>query len=332
MAGASTVLTITALEGGLEFLLTYPRLVPERAVPLFRKYYRNLEWVNLQLDPRCAVYDPEVTYILRPGEFRFGNREFDNAYSVNRLGLRDDEASLVQPEIIVLGDSHTMGWAVEQDEIFTSLLEQATRRRVLNAGIPSFGTVRELKLLERLDTSALKTLIIQYCGNDMTENRSWQSGGGRLTISSRTQYEQLSRGHMRSKNYFFGRHLFALANQLVWRRHAGQQKPVSDAEVTMTAADEAGLFLDILAASPVDLEGVDVIVLETNAYGTNDRSFLDALTAQLGRDELPEPWRRIRTVDVSSVLSREHYRVLDSHMQAAGHVLVAGLLEQALQH
>jgi len=41
------------------------------------------------------------------------------------------------------------------------VLEKNTNRKVLNAGISSFATVREMILLNRLDTSNLKYLIIQ---------------------------------------------------------------------------------------------------------------------------------------------------------------------------
>jgi len=40
--------------------------------------------------------------------------EFTNEVRVNHLGVRDDEASLVAPDVIVIGDSHAMGWGVDQ--------------------------------------------------------------------------------------------------------------------------------------------------------------------------------------------------------------------------
>ena len=51
----------------------------------------------------------------------------------------------------MLGDSYAMGWGVEQGESFPEILEAATGLRVLNAGVPSYGTPRELLMLERLD-------------------------------------------------------------------------------------------------------------------------------------------------------------------------------------
>jgi hypothetical protein len=330
LAMASAGLTVSALEGGLSLLLSHPGLLPEAALPMFRQYYRNREWLNLQLEPSCAVYDPLVTYTLRPGEFRFGGREFDNAYSVNTFGLRDDEASLVKPEIIVLGDSHAMGWGVEQHESFPEQLARATGRRVLNAGIPSFGTVRELKLLERLDTSALTTLIIQYCSNDGLENREWASGGRELSIATERNYIQRVLNQRRTKEYFFGRHLTCFSRLLGKQlRQGGLAAPTTPSSKIKDAV-QARLFVAVLASSSIDLSKVQVVVLEVNAHAENDRSFLDQLQRQAQRRGLPEFARRLITVDVSTVLTEDHYNVLDTHMRPQGHALVAGLLTDTL--
>ena len=82
---------------------------------------------------------------------------------MNRLGLRDDEASLRAPAVVVLGDSYAMGWGVAQDETIAEVIERETGLRALNAGIASYGTVREMRLLDRIDTSRLRYLVIQYC-------------------------------------------------------------------------------------------------------------------------------------------------------------------------
>jgi hypothetical protein len=87
--------------------------------------------------------------------------------------LRDDEESLFSPEIVVVGDSQAMGWGVSQDLTFSSLLENALGKPILNAAISSYGTARELKILERIDLSNLKFLIIQYSDNDYRENRTY---------------------------------------------------------------------------------------------------------------------------------------------------------------
>ena len=53
----------------------------------------------------------------------------------------------------MLGDSHAMGWGVEQEEALPQVLARKSGRKVLNAAVSSYGTVREMLMLDRLDTS-----------------------------------------------------------------------------------------------------------------------------------------------------------------------------------
>ena len=50
----------------------------------------------------------------RPGPghtCRVAGREYVVEYTANRAGLRDSDDALSRAEIVVLGDSHGMGWA-----------------------------------------------------------------------------------------------------------------------------------------------------------------------------------------------------------------------------
>src|SRR5690606_35502099 len=97
-------------------------------------------------------------------------REFSVVNSYNTLGLRDDEASLDHPSVVVLGDSYTMGWGVAQSEAYPQQLEALYGEKVLNAGVSSFGTAREMKLLKKINLPHVNTVIIQYHPNDFEEN------------------------------------------------------------------------------------------------------------------------------------------------------------------
>jgi hypothetical protein len=142
----------------------------------------------VQMDDRTARYDAELFYTLQPGAFTFSNPEFSTMYIVNREGLRDNQRSLEQPEIVVAGDSYAMGWGVQQDESFPELLEHRTGRRVLNAAVSSYGTVRERRMLDRIDLSRAGTLIVQYAPNDFGENDEFLNSGNRYTASSREDW------------------------------------------------------------------------------------------------------------------------------------------------
>jgi hypothetical protein len=138
---------------------------------------------------------------MKPGDCQHRSVEFDCIYSINSMGLRDDDASLERPEIIVIGDSYTMGWGMENEKIFTSLIEQETGMRTLNVSVSSYGTAREFLLLDRLDMSNLKYLIIQYCTNDFEENKQFVDDGFKLKIQSREFYETTVRNHIHRIKY-----------------------------------------------------------------------------------------------------------------------------------
>ena len=72
---------------------------------------------------------------------------------------------------------------------------------MLNAGVSSYGTAREFRLLDRLDTSALRYLIVQYCDNDDEENTAYISGGYQLAISPPEKLQQRFDEHARATRY-----------------------------------------------------------------------------------------------------------------------------------
>jgi hypothetical protein len=120
----------------------------------------------------CGRYDPQLTYLLRPGECRYGDTEFDTLVHVNSAGLRGSEESLDNPDVVIVGDSHTLGNGVRQEKIFATRLENSSGLKVLNAGMSSYGTARELMLLRKLGVDKAKYIIIQYCRNDYNENKA----------------------------------------------------------------------------------------------------------------------------------------------------------------
>jgi hypothetical protein len=133
-------------------MLHAPRLdaaVPAPVRRVIQQVYRHFNRALIQFDANCAQYDAEVTYTLRPGACTFENIEFRNDYRINRMGLRDDEQDLAAPEVIVIGDSHAMGWGVDQDQSLVRVMAAKTGLKTLNAAISSYGTVRELTMLGR---------------------------------------------------------------------------------------------------------------------------------------------------------------------------------------
>ena len=202
----SGFLGLALVETGILLVFRYPSLLP-RAPSALSRHLKNLYQENdqsvIQLEPRFARFDEGLFYTLKPGRFTFSNREFSVGFDVNPLGVRDDDLSLRAPEIVVLGDSYAMGWGVEQHEAFASVLEVQTGHTVLNAGVSSYGTPRELRMLDRIDTSRLRTLVIQYCVNDAGENLSFERHGNRLVVDGPAKYDEVVSGYQNAKRYFF---------------------------------------------------------------------------------------------------------------------------------
>ena len=64
-----------------------------------------------------------------------------------------------------------MGWGVNDDETFASIISSRVQVPVLNLGVASYGTVRELmrvRMHSRLDEA--NCIFIQYSWNDFQEN------------------------------------------------------------------------------------------------------------------------------------------------------------------
>ena len=264
------ILVVGIAEGCAALLLDNPTLLKGPLLTVFRSYYQRYEETWIQMMPECAHYDARVTYRLKRGHCRFDAREFDGIdLTINRLGVRDDEASLLSPDVIVAGDSFAMGWGVPQHETFAQLIEQKTGLRVLNAAVSSYGTVREMAILEDVDKSKLQYLIIQYCDNDYRENKEYFTHNNRLPISSAAEYRRLAEEHLLSRRYRYGQYTFGLliaSARILAKQIANFVRPRN------AAADEAAVFLNAVSTSTIDLAQTTVIVFEVNPPGKNSRN------------------------------------------------------------
>lgn len=319
------------VEGLLLLMLHVPRLTgasPRPVRRLVQQIYRHFNRALIQFDPQCARYDAGLAYTLKPGTCTFENIEFRSEVHVNRLGLRDDEVSLEGPEVIVLGDSHAMGWGVEHDRTFVRVLARKSGLKILNAAISSYGTVREMMLLDRLDVSRLRVLVVQYSDNDLVENRTFREHGDRLPILSETQYHDVTRYYAGQRSYYPGKYIYRL-----FMKGLRLESP-EPGQVTMepaTPMDEATLFINALAhAGRAPLNNVQVIVFEVNEQLQQRRPFIDALESAKRNDAYPPFVEQLTAIDVSSVLTPSHFFVLDDHLNARGHQAVGEKIGEAL--
>lgn len=277
-----------------------------------------------------AAWDPELTYTLQPTvTVRHKNREFDVKIRTNSMGLRDDEQSLSAPEIIAIGDSFTMGFGVEQDSTFPQMIEKQTGMTVLNAGIESYGTAREVLLLKRLDTSNLQTLIVQYCPNDLTENAAFLANNGRLDTMDEQRFTTSYEQYRTETEYYFGKYLWYLATHLI----PAKAPVTSEAEKKQRSYQHARGFLDSLQRLPIatkDVQLIVMVIIDLNASyllrydpDFDNQRFLKDLSSLIESDRYPDFIRNMRLIDVMGALDGNDWFVLDGHLTAQGHQKIA---------
>jgi hypothetical protein len=321
----------------VEIVLAVVMAAPSMAGPmprgvrlLFQQVYRHFKRSLIQFEPACAQYDAELTYILKPGGCTFANVEFSTELRVNRAGLRDDDAALEAPDVIVLGDSYAMGWGVQQDETLPRVLARASGRKVLNAGISSYGTVREMKLLDRLDTSNLKVLVVQYHDSDIVENLAFRDQGGRIPVLGAEEYKATVDWYLARQDYWPGKYMSGLFLKLTRLETPDPNAPRMPA--ALSSLEEAKLFLNVLAhGTRKPLDDIKVVVFEASEQIRPPRSFLANVAVASRGDDYPAYIRGLRAVDVAPLLEESDFYNLDDHFRASGHAKVGQALAEALR-
>jgi len=263
--------------------------------------------------PDCAQPDPEVTYTLRPGTCTFENIEFKSHYEINSLGVRDDEDSLHQPKVIVLGDSVAMGWGVKQQEAFPQVLEKKTKLRTLNMGIASFGTAREMIFLNRAQVDNLRYLIIQYDHNDLNENKIMYEHKGNLPISQEQYFEYVEQHQKVYRNYFPGKYSIIFFKYLYGLLKEHFVKVSLSDEGLISLEDEVNYFLYALVhGTSHDLSSVQFFVVA-------DEGFNLQLQKKIKSDEYPPYIQSIISLNKVDPTVEDYFYYLDDHWTAKGH-------------
>jgi hypothetical protein len=316
----------------------------------YLKYFRHayLRDRNIvQYQTECARYDEFLFYTLRPGICNFQNDEFNVRMYNNSLGFRDDEKSLENPQVIFLGDSYTMGWGVNQEEAFPQIFEKITNLKTLNAGISSYGTVRELMATKKLISEKTQYIFIQYTKNDIYENKKFYDAGF-LKISSKEKYHSAIKTHESYKKYTPGEHANLLL-YLLWlkfrpilggnvyylelgnylRPSAGYYKVkhslVSKNNITVDPDIETKYFINALEKFKLHLMGPEIIVFSINDYNKNNPKFIKDLSRLTKGTSLE---KKLHPLDISHVLNEGDYFSIDGHINRRGHQKLAIFLSK----
>lgn len=169
----SILLTLLGIEIGLRILTIFDHNYLDNLMSKGR--ISNNREMNLadiiRLNP-----DNKIVYELRPGtEGQFTGHHI----SINSLGMRDKERTLTKPpgtfRILALGDSHTFGWGIKQEDAFPAVLEKLLVERapsrkfeVMNLGVPGYNTVQEVQVFStKAQELSPDLVIINFVLNDM---------------------------------------------------------------------------------------------------------------------------------------------------------------------
>ena len=312
-------------EGVIRYCLHHPNVIPGGMRVAFSSYYAEHLRSTIQMEPACAVYDTGLFYTLKPGKCTFENLEFKTELEINNAGVRDHDAALHNPEVIFLGDSFTMGWGIPQDSTYASLAGQALGGKSLNAGISSYGTVRELEILKRFNRDSLKTIVIQYHYSDLMENKEFADHHDSLIISSPEKYKQTSDMVRKRNGYFFGKHT-SLLTKFLLKKMTGkiESRP-------LTGKDDVTYFIHALQALGGQIQDKNIVVFEIASHGNTGNAFLTELKNEITNDKYPAFIRNMKIVDVQPQLTESDYFILDDHINTSGHVKVSHELVKAIQ-
>ena len=319
-------------------LMTFPKFSDKLGLtPILQRVHVNMS--NVVQNTDCGKFDAGLFYTLRPGQCTFASDAFNSLFNVqldvNSLGVRDEESALVAPEIVALGDSVTMGWGVKQDEPYPRLLSNLTHMKVLNAAVSSYGTARELKMLERIDTSHMKYLMIQWCSNDQGENLSFLEHGDTLVVSPEVEFYTAYMINKERSHYSFGKIMRTLLPQ-VWEntkhllQRARQPKPApAAATATATAAAQpdpqralmdayADAMLRTIVGSRPNIGAARLILIFPGKEVT------EAVRENIARHpEYPDYLKQAILYDYGSRTGKEDCFVWDEHFNPRGHAVLA---------
>lgn len=318
--------------GGVELYLSFIVNNPEKSPISWKKnletYYSEFERSIIQYEPSMAQYDTGLFYTLKPGKFIFSNSEFKTPFNVNSIGCRDDDVSLKSPKIIMVGDSYGMGWGVNQDETYAELVESKINTQVLNMGISSYGTPREMKLLERVNTDSLQYLIIQHCPNDYGEIVQYLWHENKLVISSENVYDSIAALSTENRPYYLFKRTKEFLPILLGSKKEVKMDTTNYPEVPNFNIYKG--FLDVIRNASNIPKHTKIIVFTLGVKGFSN-NFMESVEATLNRSFSSSLHDRVTFLDFSKVLKPKNYFVLDGHINATGHRIIADTLAKYIE-
>jgi len=162
LAAFTTIALVAFLEFGSRQILGEryaPGVMRSETWKVCGQYDRDNGWINLP-GARAHIRDGEIDYRVR----------------INSLGWRDPERTLAKPpgvrRVVLLGDSVTWGWGVDNGERYSDILERWLGEKVelINLAVPGYGTDQQYwTLSERGIAYEPDAVVLCMIFNDLLE-------------------------------------------------------------------------------------------------------------------------------------------------------------------
>lgn len=127
----------------------------------------------------CGEFDEDLGWRNRPStRVRIAAKGFDYTVTLNERGERGPLRPYAKPagvkRVVVLGDSTSWGWGVDDEAQWTRLVERELGSQVelVNLAVPGYGTDQELWVFEREGRKYEPDLVLLgFVHNDLVSNR-----------------------------------------------------------------------------------------------------------------------------------------------------------------
>lgn len=321
---SSILLTLIGVEVLSRALFRWPGWwigrAPARVEAQLRRFHRGfLQGAPIQFRPECSEPDSELLYRLRQGTCRFATDEFATDVRVSGRHLREDRLA-ESPDLVFLGDSYTLGWGVERETAFPAIVARGLGMQEVVAANSSYGTAREFLLLRRLGLSGFGVVILQYCTNDIEENRAFIRSRGYVPSPPEVYAKWVAVADRidRKRILAHARHWFSFLWSDLWSTAVGTGR--ADADM-VTPEEHARSLLEVIDAFAPDLRGRPVLVFAAD-MGQGDAAFVKAINEGGTSPRLGS----VRAFAATRDLSPEDLFRLDIHWRPRGHETVAEAL------
>ncbi len=190
--------------------------------------------------------DARYGHLYKPnGQFKypFPGSDYVMDLRTNSLGFRDDEpkpAVKGEKTILFLGDSYTVGFALDVESRFDRKLAQLCAKdglkfRFVNCGVDGWGTVQASRYAEdHFDFLRPDIVVYTFCENDPYDDASFLENEGPTRVETRTSRLFLHK-------HF---HLYRLAMNLRWMwQHRNEVKELGRDQKADGTADPAAAIV-----------------------------------------------------------------------------------------